>query len=181
MSDDTLGLDPAIQQRIQGILSAPLDEEAVAAELDKIIIGPPFRRFPAVAYFEGPKVVVKVELKPGIFPLGGEEFDGMIHPPVEGKSVGNLYVRRPLQGSYRIKVSITQERTTIVFRKRLIRDHRRPGEEEPNPAEEPDESEYLDDPIRVDAVVRTGFASSVNDTNGFGVWRRSGVRPPVRA
>ncbi|KDQ54414.1 hypothetical protein JAAARDRAFT_196751 [Jaapia argillacea MUCL 33604] len=181
MSGDTLGLDPALQKRIQEVLSSSSDEEAVSTELSRIIIGPPYQRIPAVAIFRGPIVTIRLDpLKPGIFPLGGEEFDGRIRPPVEGESRGVVLVRRPLRGFYRIKVSLTQERTTILFRKRLIRDPRLPGEEELDSGDEPDEQEYINDPVRIDAIfIGTGFASHVNGTDGFGVWRPSGIRPPV--
>ncbi|KDQ54416.1 hypothetical protein JAAARDRAFT_209497 [Jaapia argillacea MUCL 33604] len=155
MSDNSLGLDPAVQQRIQEVLSSSLDEDAIAAELGKIIVGPPYERFPAVAHFRGPTLIINSEPKhPGILPpLGGEEFDGKIRPPVEGESHGFVLVRRQLRGFYRIEVSLTQKRTTILFRKRLIGDPRLPGEEELDLGDEPDEQVYINDPARIDAVV----------------------------
>ncbi|KDQ55442.1 hypothetical protein JAAARDRAFT_208717 [Jaapia argillacea MUCL 33604] len=170
MSDDTLGIDPALQQRVQEVVTSSLGEEAISSELDKLL-GGTYKFIPAAANFQGNNIHIRLKN------IGGPSFNGKFSPPAEGtppdgSSDGKVYVRRSLQGAYRIRVSLNQSHSTVFFKKLLPGENRLPGEEEPNPAEEPDEQEYLADPIRLDVVfVGNGFSSQAVGANGFGIWK----------
>ncbi|KDQ55446.1 hypothetical protein JAAARDRAFT_59944 [Jaapia argillacea MUCL 33604] len=171
---DTLGIDPALQQRVQEIVTSA-GKEPIPSKLAEAL-GGIWQAIPAAASFQGNPIHVETKV------ICGEVFSGSFSPPAQGPTDGTIYVRRPLRGVYRIRVSINEDYSTVFFRKLLHRDPRLPGEEEPNPAEEPDEQEYVNDPVRVDAVLFAftggGLFSGVADAGGSGTWRTAG---PVEA